>query len=205
MQSSSAFLTMAGSGPLKYTVSSVSKVGQQAYSRHMQKHFLIGFSACRVLKKAGSLAFYLHPAAGLRLNVLHVYSALADHLSSQIEAWNRVETNRNFFLWPFSLRAVSKNSQSAHLVRHLLRTRPNSSRSTCSCSFRRNLRSSTSGGRSCFMSSSILATAISRPRFVVLVTWRYSGGFFVMLASAPQHQRSPGTKLTAGVAMLLSG
>ena len=42
-----------------------------------------------------------------------------------------------------------------------------------------NLLSSTRLGRSCFMSSSILATAFSRPSFVVLVTWRYNGGFCI--------------------------
>ena len=37
------------------------------------------------------------------------------------------------------------------------------------------------------MSSSILATAISRPRLVVLVTCKYSGGFCIVLES-PKHR-----------------
>ena len=55
-------------------------------------------------------------------------------------------------------------------------TRPYSSRSTCSGSLGRKRRSSTRLGSSCFIISSTLMTAFSRPSFEVLVMWRYSGG-----------------------------
>ena len=135
----------------------------------MQKHILVTLAVCCLLEEPRASTLDLDTAASLVLNVLHVGAAMANDLGPEVETWNGLEVDWDFRLRPFALpmvsaiHAVVENAQRED-------TLPNSSRSKFSGSRRRKRRSSTSFGSSCFLSSSIMATAFSRPSLLVLVT-----------------------------------
>ena len=73
----------------------------------MQKHGLITFALGAVLDEARAAALNLDATTGALLNVLHIGTALADDLGTQVEPGDRFENDGNAFLWPFALCDVS--------------------------------------------------------------------------------------------------
>lgn len=69
----------------------------------MEEHVLITLTAGGNLEVARTTTFDLDTAASLLLDVLHVGSAMTDHLSPQVKARERLKFYRDFFLGPFSL------------------------------------------------------------------------------------------------------
>lgn len=137
--------------------------------RNVKVHGLITLRTRVRLHKTGTTPLDLNFTAGLCLDILYVVTATADDLGSEVETTYRLEIHRNLLFRPFALFFISIKKYEIPTERH---TRPNSSRSTCSGSRRRNRRSSTRFGKSCFIISFICATAASRPSFEVLVTRR---------------------------------
>lgn len=134
--------------------------------RDVQIHLLITFVSRVVLHKARASTFDLNTASSFLLDVLDIRAALANDLSTEIEARDGFEIDRNLLFWPLAL----PNVNIAHYVCvSSLLTRPLSSLSNCSGSRRRNLRSSMRFGKSCCIIWSISATAFSSPSLVVLV------------------------------------
>ena len=68
----------------------------------MQIHGLVAFTIGAMLHEARVAALYLNAATGLLLDVLHIGTAMPDHLSSQIETRDRFEIDRDSFFWPFA-------------------------------------------------------------------------------------------------------
>jgi hypothetical protein len=56
----------------------------------MKVHILVTLPVSRCLDEAGSAALDLHTAARFLLDVLHVGAAMANDLSTQVEARNRL-------------------------------------------------------------------------------------------------------------------
>jgi len=137
-------------------------------------HWNVQFGTSISLQEAWSSALDLNPTASFLLNVLDVWSSLTDNLGAQVESIHWFDVDVDLLFWPFALHIVSKTT----LTVGIRLTRPNSSRSTFSGSLRRKRRSSMRFGKSCFIISSISATAASRPSLLVLVIWRYRGGFY---------------------------
>jgi hypothetical protein len=145
------------------------------YSRNVKIHVLIALLTSPVFHESRATALDLDTASGLLLDVLHIRTSMANNLSAEVKARKRFEIDRDLLFRPFALFPYQQGNHS--LVSEIL-TLPNSSRSTCSGSLLRKRLSSTRLGSSCFISSWIFSTASSRPRFDVLVTWRYRGGFY---------------------------
>lgn len=73
----------------------------------MQEHRLIALALGAVLDEARATAFDLNTTTGALLNVLHIGTALANDLGTQIESGDRFEVDGDAFFWPFTLRNVS--------------------------------------------------------------------------------------------------
>jgi len=148
----------------------------------MEVERFVAFLPSTVFHEAGATAFDLDSAAGFLLDVFDILPAVADDAGAEVEAGYGLETDDDFLFGPFTLWVymLVKIPDSGSDVMGIS-TLPNSSLSIVGSGSLGllNLLSSTRLGRSCFMSSSILATAFSRPSFVVLVTWRYNGGFCI--------------------------
>lgn len=65
-------------------------------------HVLIAFAVSCGFKVTRPSALDLHSAASLLLNILHVRPAVADDLSSEIEAWNGLQVDGDLFNTPFA-------------------------------------------------------------------------------------------------------
>lgn len=76
------------------------------WSGDMEIHGLIRLGACAVLHEAAAAAFDLDPTTCLLLDVLNISAAMANHLSSEIEAWNRFHVDWYMLFGPFALQAV---------------------------------------------------------------------------------------------------
>jgi hypothetical protein len=88
-----------------------SEQGVELHLRYVQKHGLITFPAGAWFQETGATALDLHLATSLLLNVLHICTSLSDNLSSEIESRDRFQVNRNPFLRPFTLYAISAFSE----------------------------------------------------------------------------------------------
>lgn len=81
----------------------------------MQEHILVALKAGSLLEVTGAATLDLDPASGFLLDVLHIASAMANNLSTKIESRNRLKSDRDLFLGPFTLRRrlawAVKNSQ----------------------------------------------------------------------------------------------
>lgn len=147
-----------------------------SWASNVEEHGLIALLSGLRLEKSGTAALDLNLAPSLCLNVLDIVAASPNNLGPQIEPVNRFKVNGKLLFRPFTLEVCQRMGPSRLGKTPTL---PYSSRSTLSCSRpRRNLRSSTSTGRSCCIISLICLTARSRPSLEVLVTRRYSGGFW---------------------------
>lgn len=78
-------------------------------SRDVQEHGLVTFTLGAVLDETRATALDLDTTTCALLNVLHIGTALADDLGTQVESGDRFEVDGNAFLWPFALRNVSKS------------------------------------------------------------------------------------------------
>jgi hypothetical protein len=74
----------------------------------MQEHRFVAFPASARLNESRAPAFDLNATPSLLLNVLHVGTALANNLGTQIEPGDWLEVNRNPLIGPFTLYTVSK-------------------------------------------------------------------------------------------------
>lgn len=137
------------------------------YLRNMQIHCLVTFLTSAVIHEARSTTFDLYSTPGFLLDMLNVSTPMTNNLRSQIESRYRFQVDRNPLFWPFALFHSQPARSPGHCLSH--HALPNSSRSTCSGSRRRNRRSSTRLGNSCFIRSSTRATAFSSPSLVTLV------------------------------------
>lgn len=99
------------------------------YIRDMKKHVLIALVISGCFEVARAAAFDLDTTSGLLLDVLDICTAVADYLSSQVEAVNWLEVDGNLLFRPFPLQKTlvvngrDYNDGMSH-------TRPYSSRST---------------------------------------------------------------------------
>ena len=73
----------------------------------MQEHRFIAFPASARLDEARAPALDLNAAPRLLLNMLHVGTALADNLSTQVEPRDWLEIDRDPLIGPFTLYTVS--------------------------------------------------------------------------------------------------
>lgn len=135
----------------------------------MQIHGFITFLTSRVFHESRATSLNLNATSCLLLDMLNISTSMSNYLSTKIKAWKCFKADRDLLLGPFTLLHILVCKSDVAQIRLTL---PNSSLSTCSGSRRRNRRSSTRLGSSCFISSSIFSTASSRPLFVVLVTCR---------------------------------
>jgi hypothetical protein len=69
----------------------------------MKIHGLVCLRACAVLHEAAAAAFDLDPTTCLLLDVLDISAAMANHLSSKIEARNRFHVDWYTLFRPFAL------------------------------------------------------------------------------------------------------
>lgn len=164
--------TSRGSGPLRFKhcqqIATVLFLSSASNSRDMQIHRFITFTISPMFCKSRTSTFDLYTTSGFLLDVLYICTTMTNNLSPKVEASDWFEIDGYTFLWPFAL--YGRINQLRSMSQTKIPTRPNSSLSTCSGSRLRNRLSSTRFGSSCCISSSILATAFSRPSFVVLVT-----------------------------------
>ena len=105
---------------------------RMSHLRYIKIHIILTLAIRRSLEIAGTAALDLYAAASLLLNMLHIRTAMANDLGAQVETWNRLKVNGDAGLGPFALFGVSKYVQVQGLTFASSRTRPNSSRSTCS-------------------------------------------------------------------------
>lgn len=138
----------------------------------MEVHRLVALLASVMLDKAGATTLDLDAATSLLLDVFNIGTTVADNLGAEVETRNGLEVDGDLLFGPFTLLRVSVSTVLSQYITLCNITLPYSSRSTCSGSLRRKRLSSTRLGSSCFISSSILTMAFSRPSLVVLVTWR---------------------------------
>lgn len=73
------------------------------YIRDMKKHGFIAFMVSRCFKVARASAFDLNTASSFLLDMLHIGTAVADDLSTEVEAMNRLKVDGNLLLGPFPL------------------------------------------------------------------------------------------------------
>lgn len=71
--------------------------------RDMKEHVLIALVVSGCFEVARAAAFDLDTTSGFLLDVLHIGTAMADHLSSQVETVNRLEIDGNLLFRPFPL------------------------------------------------------------------------------------------------------
>lgn len=69
----------------------------------MQVHWLVALCACTVLHEAGAPTFDLDTTSGLLLDVLHIRSAMAHDLGSEVEARHWFHVDRYALFRPFAL------------------------------------------------------------------------------------------------------
>ena len=72
------------------------------YSRDVQIHLLITFPSRIVLHEPTSPPLDLHTAARLLLNMLDVAATSANNLRTKVEAWDRLEIDRNALFRPLA-------------------------------------------------------------------------------------------------------
>lgn len=80
----------------------------RSHLRNMQEHVLIALSARRGFHVARAATLDLHAAAGFLLDMLDISAAVSNNLRAEIEAWHRLQPDRNLFLGPFALFTVSR-------------------------------------------------------------------------------------------------
>jgi hypothetical protein len=104
-QSSLAFSTILGSGPLSPLSAFHNRWSQAGIRnlRDMKEHVLIALAPCRKLQVARTTALDLDTASSLLLNVLHVGTTMTDNLSPQVESGNRFKLDWDLLLGPFAL------------------------------------------------------------------------------------------------------
>lgn len=78
---------------------------------NMQVHRLVRLRAGVILGEPGATALDLHPALGLLLYVLDIFSTPSYDLCTQIESRQRLQIDGNLFLGPFTLQSVSPKPQ----------------------------------------------------------------------------------------------
>lgn len=71
--------------------------------RNVKIHRLVTLLAGQRFHETGSTALDLNLAAGFLLNVLDVVTSTANNLCSQVEAADRLQTNRELLFRPFAL------------------------------------------------------------------------------------------------------
>jgi hypothetical protein len=69
----------------------------------MQEHRFVAFPASARLNESRAPAFDLNATPSLLLNVLHVGTALANDLGTQVKAGDRLKIDRDALIGPFAL------------------------------------------------------------------------------------------------------
>ena len=99
--------------------------------RDVQEHFVLAFLSRGILNVSRTATLDLHATSGFLLDVLDIGTTMTHHLSAEVEARKRLETDSETLLGPFALYAVLAGDN-GHRGPSL--TLPYSSRSTCCCS-----------------------------------------------------------------------
>ena len=76
------------------------------YVRDMKEHGLIALVVSGCFEVARAAAFDLDTTSSFLLDVLHIGTAVADYLSSQVKTMDGLEVDRDLLFGPFSLQKI---------------------------------------------------------------------------------------------------
>lgn len=82
----------------------------------MQVHIFITLASGAMFHKARPPSLNLDSAASFLLDMLHISTTMAYNLSSQVEARDGLEVDRNLLLGPFALAVLVSGQQKARIV-----------------------------------------------------------------------------------------